>query len=69
MPDPPHEVDVAVEQQPPVVGRPPLVEEALALLEEQFLPVGRQLGDLLVGQPVEQRDAAEVVVQHQTVAR
>ena len=41
MADPSQEVDVAVEQQPPVVGWPALVEEALALLEEQFLPVGR----------------------------
>ena len=69
VPDPAHQVDVAVEQQPPVVSRPALVEEPLPLLEDQLLPVGRQLGDLLVAEPVEEREAAEVVVQHQIVAR
>jgi hypothetical protein len=69
VPDPPDQVDAPVEQQPPVVGGPPLVEELLPRLEVDLVAGGGQLGDLLVGEPVEQRGAAQVVVEHQTVAR
>jgi hypothetical protein len=67
--DPPHEVDPAVEQHPPVVGRPSLVEEVFTRLEEHLLPRSGEVGDLLVGEPVEEREGPEVVVQHQMVAR
>ena len=62
-------VDLAVEQQPPVVGGPTLLEQPRALVEVHLLPGGGEVGDLVVGEAVQQCERAQVVVQHQVLAR
>ena len=50
----------ALEQHPPVLGRLCLVEQLVARLERQLVPRGEQLRQLVVGEPVEQRDRPQL---------
>jgi hypothetical protein len=59
--DPADQRDGAVEQYPPRIGRPGLVEQFVALVELHLLAHTGELRDLGVGEPVEQGDGAEVV--------
>jgi hypothetical protein len=63
------EVDGAVDEQPPVVRVLALVEQVDAGLDADFGTARDQLGELIVGQAVEDAERAELVDPHQMVAR
>ena len=52
--------DGAVQQQPPEVGRPGLLEQHVVAVEFHHLADREQLGQLIVAEPVEQRDIAQI---------
>jgi hypothetical protein len=64
-----HDVDPALEHHPPVLGGATLVEDTVAGGVRHLVTGGGQLGHLLVGEAVQDRDRAQLVVQHQVVAR
>ena len=59
--DPPDEVDPPGQQHPPVVGRAALVEQPHAGVVRHLLARRREVGHLLVGEAVEDRDRAQLV--------
>ena len=63
------EVDGAVDEHPPEVGVLALAEQLDAGLDRDLGAALDQLGELLVGQAVEEAERAEVVDAHQIVAR
>ena len=67
--DGPDQVQGAVDEHPPAVGVLALVEEVGARHDRHLLAVGHELADLVVVQPVEQRQRPQVLDAHHTVAR
>ena len=67
--DPPHQVDVAGQQDPPVLGGPALVEEPVAEVVRLLGPSRRERLDLLVREAVEHRDTAELLDEGHVAAR
>jgi hypothetical protein len=65
----PHDVDGTVYQHPPVVRVFSLVPQVDARLHFDLGAAPHELAQLLVGQPVEEADRAEVLDAHQIVAR
>ena len=63
------EIDGTLHEQPPEVGRLALAEQVNAGLDGDLGPTLGQLGELGVGQAVEDRQGAELAGAHQTVAR
>jgi hypothetical protein len=66
---PPHQLDDAVHQHPPEVGVLALLPQLDARLDRDLLAVVDQLGELPVGQPVEERDRAQVADPDHVMAR
>ena len=64
-----HQIDPAVDQHPPELGRCALVEQLLPFVEADLLAGREQRAQLVVGQPLEQEQVSEVVDVHQVVAR
>ncbi|HEV8172241.1 MAG TPA: hypothetical protein VGP91_01200 [Actinoplanes sp.] len=65
MPDPAHQADASCQQHPPVVGRLRLVEQFLTRLEGQHVANREQLEQLIVAEPVEQGEMAQIFKAHQ----
>ena len=63
------QLDPPVEQHPPEVGGVALAEEHIAVRESHLIAGSDQFEQLLVAEPVEQEDGAQVVDVHQIVAR
>ena len=64
-----HQVDAAVHEHPPRLGGLALVEQLHAFVEADLLAGREELGELLVGERLEEEERAQVVDVHQIVAR